>query len=595
MVSRWLVVRALWSQLVFQHRGADEERMRKFRESALRVTRGWDQARVSAIVRDTLTEVIDPIVYDEALDLIRQHQAAGRRVYLISASPEEIVAPLALYLGVDEAIASRASLDEAGRYTGEVEFYSYGPFKADAIRQAADDRGIDLASSYAYSDSITDLPMLETVGHPVAVNPDRELARVARDREWDVLQFRHGVPLRERVSMPARRQTAVGISAVVVTSAAGVGAWWLWRHGRPEHPRASTRPRSPVPGGRSTDRRSGPAATDRGSGVLQLLHRERGEGEDDDEDQELLHGAQLQARPGRSRPAAPARAGAGPGSASGKVRRTMAPPRGESLPASIRVPWARASAATMARPRPVPPVSRPRAGSARTKRSKVTGSMDSGKPGPSSATLSTQAPGTDVHQHLHPRAGVAAGVDQQVHQRLVDAVGIGPGVAGPGHVDVGSVPVQRVRHPLGGGPQVDRGRSQLQLGGADPGQRQQVLGQAPQPNGFIQRALQRGGHLAHVVGSGQRQLELPRRIEMGVRSSWLASSMNMRSLATARSMRSNMALMVRARCSISSLLSGTGAAAPARSPRSRRPPRSGGGRGAARPRPATSRHRPAAR
>ena len=232
MVSRWLVARALWSQLVFQHRGADEERMRKFRESALRVTRGWDQARVSAIVRETLTEVVDPIVYDEALDLIRQHQAAGRRVYLISASPEEIVAPLALYLGVDEAIASRASLDEAGRYTGEVEFYSYGPFKAQAIEQAAAERGIDLAGSYAYSDSATDLPMLEVVGHPVAVNPDRELARMARQRDWEVLQFRHGVPLRERVSMPARRQTAIGLTVVVV-GATAIGGWWLWRRRAP--------------------------------------------------------------------------------------------------------------------------------------------------------------------------------------------------------------------------------------------------------------------------------------------------------------------------------------------------------------------------
>jgi HAD superfamily hydrolase (TIGR01490 family) len=235
MVSRWLVARALWSQLVFQHRGADEERMRKFRESALRVTRGWDQARVSTIVRETLTEVIDPIVYDEALDLIRQHQAAGRRVYLISASPEEIVAPLARYLGVDEAIASRASLDEAGRYTGEVEFYSYGPFKAEAIRLAAAERGIDLAASYAYSDSATDLPMLEVVGHPVAVNPDRDLAKVARDREWDVLWFDHGVALRDRVSMPARRQTAVG-AILVIAVVTATTTWWLWRRRGPAGP-----------------------------------------------------------------------------------------------------------------------------------------------------------------------------------------------------------------------------------------------------------------------------------------------------------------------------------------------------------------------
>ena len=230
MISRWLVARALWSQFVFQRIGADEDRMRKFRESVLRITRGWDQARISAIVRETLTEVIDPIVYDEALDLIREHQAAGRRVYIISASPEEIVAPLALYLGVDEAIASRAKLDEDGRYTGEVEFYSYGPFKADAILEAARLHDIDLEASYAYSDSATDLPMLEIVGHPVVVNPDRELARVARARDWEVRQFRNGVPLRERVSMPPPGRTAAGVASVGLVVAGCFGAWWLWRN-----------------------------------------------------------------------------------------------------------------------------------------------------------------------------------------------------------------------------------------------------------------------------------------------------------------------------------------------------------------------------
>ena len=229
MISRWLVARALWSQFVFQRLGADEERMRKFRESALRITRGWDQATINAIVRETLTEIVDPIVYDEALDLIREHQAAGRRVYLISASPEEIVAPLAQYLQVDEAIASRATLDDEGRYTGEVDFYSYGPFKAEAMVEAAAQRGIDLDASYAYSDSATDLPMLEVVGHPVAVNPDRELARIARERGWEIRQFRHGVPMRERVNMPPPARAAAGVATVIVVVAAGGATWWLLR------------------------------------------------------------------------------------------------------------------------------------------------------------------------------------------------------------------------------------------------------------------------------------------------------------------------------------------------------------------------------
>jgi len=229
MISRWLVVRAMWSNLLFHYLGADEERMRKFRTSALRITRGWDQALVSAIVRDTLNDVIEPIVYVEALELIRAHQAEGRRVFIISASPEEIVAPLAQYLGVDEAIASRAQLDDDGRYTGEVEFWSYGPYKADAMREAAERQGIDLAASYAYSDSATDVPMLEAVGHPVAVNPDRDLARIAAARGWEVRHFQHGVPLRERVNMPPPGKTFVLVGAVGALGVLGAFGWWWYR------------------------------------------------------------------------------------------------------------------------------------------------------------------------------------------------------------------------------------------------------------------------------------------------------------------------------------------------------------------------------
>ena len=220
LLSRWMILRAIYGNLVYLHLGFGEERMTRARDAVLRVTRGWDHRHVSAIVQETLEGVIDPIVYDEALELINRHRWAGRRVIIVSASPEEIVAPLARYLGADDAIATRARLDSAGRYTGDVEFYAYGPAKAEAIAEMAERDDIDLGASYAYSDSITDLPMLEAVGHPVAVNPDRDLARAAREREWEVLQFEHPVSLRDRVPIPTRR-SAVAVGGGLVALLAG--------------------------------------------------------------------------------------------------------------------------------------------------------------------------------------------------------------------------------------------------------------------------------------------------------------------------------------------------------------------------------------
>lgn len=249
MISRRILLRATWSQLVFNRLGADEDRMRKFRESALRITKGWDQARVKAVVEEALISVVEPIVYDEALEEMRSHAAAGRRVLIVSASPMEVVEPLARYLGADEAIASLPEVDDRGRYTGEVELYAYGPYKAEAMRAVAERDGIDLAASYAYSDSMTDLPMLEAVGHPVAVNPDRELAKTARERGWEIRIFRTTVPLRERVPMPASRvlaYLAVGASAAV---AMGL-VWWIVR--RPGASSPPARPEQRRRPGRST-------------------------------------------------------------------------------------------------------------------------------------------------------------------------------------------------------------------------------------------------------------------------------------------------------------------------------------------------------
>ncbi|GIU84753.1 MAG: hypothetical protein KatS3mg008_1528 [Acidimicrobiales bacterium] len=228
MIDRWLLLRALWGRMVFSLFGADEERLRRIRESALRVTKGWPREKVMRIVQDTLHEVIDPIVYSEALELIEEHKKAGRRVFLVSASPEEIVAPLARYLGVDEVIATKARVDEEGRYSGEVEFYAAGAAKAEAVRAAARRLGIDLARSWAYSDSFTDLPMLRAVGHPVAVNPDRPLAKWARRNRWPIRTFRNPVPLREKVPLPSRR--LAGAFVVVV---AGASLYHLWQTRRP--------------------------------------------------------------------------------------------------------------------------------------------------------------------------------------------------------------------------------------------------------------------------------------------------------------------------------------------------------------------------
>lgn len=233
-LARRHVVRAAFGQVVYRAFGADDRRMAKVREASLRVARGWDQARLRALVEDTLAEVIEPIVYDEALALLQEHRAAGRRVYLVSSAPAEIVDPLAAHLGAHGAIATRAEVDAAGRYTGAVAFYAAGPSKAEAMRELAAREGIDLAGSYAYSDSATDLPMLEAVGHPVAVNPDRELRRAAAARGWEVRSFAHPVPLRARVWIPPAGPTvrlALAAGGVgLVAGGVGVGVLLGRRH-----------------------------------------------------------------------------------------------------------------------------------------------------------------------------------------------------------------------------------------------------------------------------------------------------------------------------------------------------------------------------
>ncbi len=136
LINRRLVARAAISQLIYLYFGADEDRLVRVRESMLAVTKGWDRAQVRQIVRETMLQTIEPIMYAEALELMELHRAAGHRVYLVSASPEEIVLPLADLLGVDGAICSRGEVDEQGRYTGRMAFYAQGECEGDGHARA---------------------------------------------------------------------------------------------------------------------------------------------------------------------------------------------------------------------------------------------------------------------------------------------------------------------------------------------------------------------------------------------------------------------------------------------------------------------------
>lgn len=225
ILGRRTLLRAAVGQLMYVIFGADEDQLERARDAMLRLTVGWNRAEVERVVAEALEEVVAPLVYAEALFLIDEHVREGRRVYIVSASPEEVVRPLARYIGVSDVIATKAKVDEHGLYTGEVEIYAYGADKAAAVEKVAAREGISLANSYAYSDSITDLPLLELVGNPVAVNPEKELKETAEEREWPILDFRRQVSLAKRLTRPVPL-----ISGATVATVIGAGiAWALLR------------------------------------------------------------------------------------------------------------------------------------------------------------------------------------------------------------------------------------------------------------------------------------------------------------------------------------------------------------------------------
>jgi HAD superfamily hydrolase (TIGR01490 family) len=216
LLNRRSVLKSSYAQFLFLMSGADHDQMDRMRSYVTSMCAGWDVEQVKAIVNETLHDIVDPLVFAEAAELIADHRHCGRDVVIVSASGEEIVAPIARALGATHAMATRMVVED-GKYTGEVAFYCYGEAKAAAVRELAVHEGYPLEHCYAYSDSITDLPMLEAVGNPSVVNPDRALRKEAAARGWPVLTFSRPVPLRDRITTPSG-------AAVATTAALGISA-----------------------------------------------------------------------------------------------------------------------------------------------------------------------------------------------------------------------------------------------------------------------------------------------------------------------------------------------------------------------------------
>jgi HAD superfamily hydrolase (TIGR01490 family) len=218
LINRRAVLKSTYAQFFFLMSGADHDQMDRMRAYVTNMCAGWDVEQVKSIVNETLHDIVDPLVFAEAADLIADHKLCGRDVVVVSASGEEIVAPIARALGATHAMATRMVVDD-GKYTGEIAFYCYGEGKAAAVRELAAREGYPLEYCYAYSDSINDLPMLSLVGRAVAVNPDSALRAEAKQRGWEIKDFRTGRKA-ARIGVP----TALGLGAAAGAVAGGLAA-----------------------------------------------------------------------------------------------------------------------------------------------------------------------------------------------------------------------------------------------------------------------------------------------------------------------------------------------------------------------------------
>jgi HAD superfamily hydrolase (TIGR01490 family) len=224
LVSRGQLAKDAWANLKFRINGSTDESTAQLKQRILDGIAGQPVRDLARLGPQVLAGVL-PAVYPEVLQVAYEHQDAGRPAYIVTAASQELAEALARVLVLDGGIGMRSEVKD-GVYTGRAAGpFTYREGKAAAIRQLAEQEGIDLSASYAYSDSESDLPMLHTVGHPVAVNPDRELQQVARDEGWQVMRF-------DKLARRLRIGAAVGAVALVGGSGGYVAARFRPRRAR---------------------------------------------------------------------------------------------------------------------------------------------------------------------------------------------------------------------------------------------------------------------------------------------------------------------------------------------------------------------------
>jgi HAD superfamily hydrolase (TIGR01490 family) len=211
LLTRRRMVRYGWQNVKFRLQGSTDSATDRVRREVGEMIAGQRVVDLQRLAPTVLAGVL-PRLYTQMLDVAHAHQDAGRPVYICTAASQEMAGMLALVLSFDGALGARSEVVD-GRYTGRAAGpFTYREGKAQAMRELAEGEGIDLAASYAYSDSESDLPMLRAVGHPVVVNPDAELARVAREEGWEIMRF-------EQLGRRLKAAGAVTIAAVVGTGA----------------------------------------------------------------------------------------------------------------------------------------------------------------------------------------------------------------------------------------------------------------------------------------------------------------------------------------------------------------------------------------